>query len=46
VTFLEKPNNQAKKFDRKEHVISQLNGKDTPPDIKRSVYPQQEKHSK
>jgi hypothetical protein len=38
VTFLKKTN-QVKKFDKKIHVISQLAGADTPPDIKKIIYP-------
>ncbi|MEN6412951.1 MAG: hypothetical protein ABFC84_09365 [Veillonellales bacterium] len=37
---MEKSNDQAKKFDRKTHVISQLAGKDTPSDIKKAIYPE------
>ncbi|MBU2701539.1 hypothetical protein Ga0466249_002655 [Sporomusaceae bacterium BoRhaA] len=43
---MKKANDQTKKFDRATHVISQLNGKAAPPDIKNSVYPKQEKNSK
>ncbi|WP_158453480.1 hypothetical protein [Pelosinus fermentans] len=28
----------SKKIDRKTHVFSSLNGKDTPPDIKKNSY--------
>jgi len=32
------PTDHSEKFDRKAHVISSLNGNETPPDIKKKVY--------
>ena len=42
VIFLKNSTDHSKKFDRKTHVISSLNGKDTPPAIKQNVYVKQE----
>ncbi|WP_176215542.1 hypothetical protein [Sporomusa malonica] len=36
----------SKKFDRKTHVISSLNGKDTPPAIKKNIYVDQEEETR
>lgn len=40
---MENSTNQNKKFDRKTHVISKLNGRDSPPDIKKVIYEKQDK---